>query len=130
MTGNKYLLDTNIISAWLEKDTTIAQKIEEAAQVFIPVIVLGELHYGARFSTKIDYNLYNISRVISNYVVLLIDEASCNHYGIIKATLRRKGKPIPENDIWIAAIAVQHDLIVATRDAHFNEVDDLTTELW
>jgi len=47
---------------------------------------------------------------------------------VIKASLRRKGKPIPENDIWIAALALQHDLIVATRDAHFNEVDSLLTE--
>jgi tRNA(fMet)-specific endonuclease VapC len=49
---------------------------------------------------------------------------------VIKASLRRKGKPIPENDIWIAAIALQHDLIGATRNIHFNEVDGLSTERW
>ena len=106
MIGNKYLLDTNIISAWLEQDTTIPQKIENASQVFIPIIVIGEMYYGAQFSKKVDYNLSNISRLISNYIIIFIDERSCRYYGVIKASLRRKGKPIPENDIWIAALAL------------------------
>lgn len=60
----------------------------------------------------------------------MVNEATCINYGLIKASLRKKGKPIPENDIWIAAIAMQHSLVVATRDKHFDEVDGLSTEEW
>lgn len=53
-----------------------------------------------------------------------------NHYGQVKQRLRAKGRPIPENDIWIAATALQYGLTVVTRDGHFNEVEDLLTEAW
>ena len=69
------------------------------------------MYYGARFSTKIEYNLKNISKVTSNCTTLLVDELTCIFYSSIKVSLRKKGKPIPENDIWIAAIALQHNLI-------------------
>ncbi|MXZ01781.1 type II toxin-antitoxin system VapC family toxin [Candidatus Poribacteria bacterium] len=49
---------------------------------------------------------------------------------MIKERLRRRGRPIPNNDIWIAAIALQHDLVLVTRDAHFDEVESLQTERW
>jgi tRNA(fMet)-specific endonuclease VapC len=51
-------------------------------------------------------------------------------YGEIKSSLRQKGKPIPDNDIWIAASARQHSLTLVTRDAHFDEIDDLARERW
>jgi tRNA(fMet)-specific endonuclease VapC len=105
MTGNKYLLDTNIISAWLEDEKIIANNMDNAAGIFIPVIVVGEMYYGARYSTKVEHNINNISKAISHYPILPIDENTCEHYGIIKASLRKKGRPIPENDIWISAIA-------------------------
>ena len=131
MTGNKrFLLDTNIISAWLENDTNSATRIEDAQQIFIPVIVVGEMYYGARFSTKIEYNLKNISKVTSNYTILFVDEFTCIFYSAIKVSLRKKGKPIQENDIWIAAIAQQHKLILVTRDNLFKEIDDLQIEEW
>ena len=130
MTGNKYLLDTNIISAWLKKDTIAATRIDNSPKVFIPITAIEEMYYGAQFSTKVDQNIRNISLVISHYEVLFIDEEVCKSYGLIKSSLRRKGKPIPENDIWIAAIAIKHNLILATRDQHFDEIDGLTVENW
>ncbi len=130
MTGNKYLLDTNIVSAWLEDEKIIADKIDSAAAIFIPVIVVGEMYYGAQYSTRIQQNINNISKALSHYSLLTIDEDTCKQYGIIKASLRRKGKPIPENDIWISAIAMQHNLTVVTRDGHYKEVDGLSIEEW
>ena len=62
--------------------------------------------------------------------MLVIDDVTCKHYGFIKAKLKRKGKPIPENDIWISALALQYNLTLATRDRHFEEVDRLTIEEW
>ncbi len=130
MTGNRILLDTNIISAWLKGEKAIADKIDDADEVYIPVHVLGELYYGAQHSTNVQTNLANIKKVIARYELLNTNEVTASLYGIIKASLRRKGKPIPENDIWIATIAKQHQLTLITRDKHFNEVDGLDVDNW
>ena len=130
MTGDRYALDTNIVSAWLEGDKTVADKMDEAAAVFIPIIVVGELYYSALYFTRVKQNLNNISRAVSHYTLLFIDETTCEQYGLIKASLRRKGKPIPENDIWIASLVLQYDLIISTRDNHFKDVDGLLIEEW
>jgi tRNA(fMet)-specific endonuclease VapC len=62
--------------------------------------------------------------------VLVCDVETARHYGRVRNELRRKGRPIPENDIWIAATARQHDLILVTRDPHFDEVEGLPIEAW
>ncbi len=130
MTGNKFLLDTNIIAYWLNGDTSIAAKIDMAGEVHIPIIVVGELYYGALYSTHIQKNIKDIHSLTGNYNVLLIDEKTTAVYGQIKAVLRKKGKPIPENDIWIAAIAQQHNLTLVTRDKHFKEISGLKLKSW
>ena len=130
MTGNKFLLDTNIITAWLKGETAIAERIDKAKGIFIPAIVLGELYYGAFYSTHIRKNIGNIQKIIDNYTILNIDNETAAIYGNLKASLRKKGKPIPENDIWIAAIAEQYKLIIVTRDKHFKEVEDITIRKW
>ena len=130
MIGNKYLLDTNIIIAWLQGESAIANEIEKAEEVHIPVIVVGELYYGATFSTHVQKNIKEIKKVTSNYNVLLIDEETAINYGNIKTALRKIGKPIPENDIWIAAIAQQYELIVVTRDNHFKIINSISLQNW
>jgi len=130
MIGNKYLLNTNIIIAWLRGETAIANKIEKAEEVHIPIIVVGELYYGATFSTHVQKNIKEIKKVTSNYNVLLIDEETAINYGNIKTALRKIGKPIPENDIWIAAIARQYELIVVTRDNHFKKINSISLQNW
>ena len=130
MTGSNYLLDTNIVSAWLEDESIVADKMDSAVNISIPVIVIGEMYYGAQYSARVQHNIRNISKAVSHYPLLIIDEDTCKQYGLIKASLRRKGKPIPENDIWIAALALQHSLVLATRDKHFAEVDGLQIEEW
>lgn len=130
MIGNSVLLDTNIISALLTGDVAIADNIDAVQEAFIPVIVLGELHYGAQYSANIQKNTNNINKLIERYGILKADEQTAEVYGVLKASLRRKGKPIPENDIWIAAIAYQHDLTLITRDKHFSEIDELKIIAW
>ena len=130
MTGSRILLDTNIISAWLKGEKIIAHKIDEAAEVYIPINALGEMYYGAQYSTNVQVNIENIGKVIEQYEVLNTNEDTASFYGTIKASLRRKGKPIPENDIWIATIAQQHGLTLITRDKHFEEIDGLSIENW
>lgn len=129
MAGNKYLLDTNIISAWLSGEKIIADKID-AATVYIPLVVIGELYYGAFYSEQKQKNIHDIEKLTSRYKVLLTDKETAKEYGKIKAALRKKGRPIPENYVWIAALAAQHKIIVATRDAHFKEVPTIKTAKW
>ena len=63
-------------------------------------------------------------------VALGRDVGAARWHGEVKNVLRLKGRPIPENDLWIAAIALEHDLVVATQDAHFEEIDNLKVERW
>lgn len=130
MTGNKFLLDTNIISAWLNGESAIADKIDKAKEIHIPIIALGELYYGAMYSAQVQKNLKNIKSITNHYNVLQIDEDTTIAYGDIKVALRKKGKPIPENDIWIAAIAKRFKLTVISRDKHFKEIEGITLKSW
>ena len=130
MTGNSFLLDTNIITAWLKGETPVADKIDKANAIHLPIIAIGELYYGAMYSTRVEKNIGDINKITSNYNILLIDVAITLVYGDIKAALRKKGKPIPENDIWIAAIAKYYQLILVTRDKHFKEIDSLEIRSW
>ncbi len=123
MIGNNYLLDTNIISALFKGEEIIASKITAANKIYIPVIAIGELYYGAELSNNSLKYISDIEELKASYPVLVVDEITSKKYGSIKASLRKKGKPIPENDIWISASALQHNLTVVTRDKHFIEVD-------
>jgi tRNA(fMet)-specific endonuclease VapC len=97
---------------------------------FVPSIVLGELYYGADKSARAASNLKQIQDLQLIITVLACDGATADLYGQIKLLLQTKGHPIPENDIWIAAIARQYNLTLGTRDEHFNEVDGLLFEAW
>lgn len=101
-----------------------------APEVFLPSIALGELLYGAERSTRRAENLAEGQGFAASVAILSCDAGTAPHYGEIKSELRRKGRPLPDNDIWIAAIARQHQLTVATRDAHFGEIVGLPLLSW
>lgn len=128
--NGKFLIDTNIVIALFASDSTVQQHLIKAVEVFTPAIVLGELYYGAYKSYRAKENISRINEFVSKNAVLLCDAATAQWYGQIKAGLRKKGRPIPENDIWIAAIALQYDLILVTRDDHFREIVGLHVEGW
>lgn len=86
--------------------------------------------YGAYKSTRVESNLRRVREFASTVMVLGTDSDTAAAYGRIKAALRSKGRQIPDNDMWIAAISLQHHLTLVTRDAHFDEVDGLVTEHW
>jgi tRNA(fMet)-specific endonuclease VapC len=127
--NGKYLLDTNIVIAIFAGDTNVLERLAHSNEVFLPSIVLGEL-YGARKSRHVDANIVRIDEPAASSALLGCDIDTSRHYGQIKNNLRAKGRPIPENDIWIAAVAQQHGLTLVSRDAHFNEVDTLSLEVW
>ena len=128
--NGKYLLDTNILIALFAHDAEVQTQLGQASEVLIPSIVFGELYYGARKSGRAEANVQRIDELLAISAVLACDAETAQSYAIVKNDLRLKGKPIPENDIWIAALALQHDLILVTRDAHFQEVQDLVIENW
>ena len=130
MTGSKILLDTSIVIAWLNGEQIIADKIDKADKVYIPIIVLGELYYGAHYSLNVRANVANIDKIVKNHELLNTNAETASRYGLIKVLLRRKGKPIPENDIWIASIAQHHELTLITRGKHFERVQSLSIENW
>jgi tRNA(fMet)-specific endonuclease VapC len=118
--SGKFLLDTNIIIAIFANDNKVKQHLLQANEIFIPSIAIGELYYGANKSQKVQDNFDKINEFIVNNIILGCDEITAEYYGKIKNKLRLKGRPLPENDIWIAAITWQYDLTLVTRDAHFN----------
>ncbi|GAB4306384.1 MAG: tRNA(fMet)-specific endonuclease VapC [Oscillatoriaceae cyanobacterium] len=128
--NGRYLLDTNIIIALFAEDILVKTNLGQAQEVFIPSITVGELCYGAIKSGKPQSNLARIDELVANSSILVCDAETAQQYGQVKNQLRRKGRPLPENDIWIAALALQHNLILVTRDAHFQEVENLQVVAW
>ena len=128
--NGRHLLDTNIIVALFKDDDDVRTQIAASSEVFVPAIAIGELFYGAQHSTRVEKNMKKVREFAANSTVLSIDLATAEYYGQIKSELKTKGHPLPENDVWIAAIAQQHSLTVVTRDQHFKEIDGLLLEEW
>lgn len=130
MDGSRYLLDTNAIIHLQRGTGALIQILSTASDVFIPAIAVGELYYGAYKSQRVEENRRNVGVFIAQRVVLNVDANTADVYGQIKQLLRAKGRPIPENDIWIAALALQYDLTLISQDAHLAEVDSLKLKGW
>jgi tRNA(fMet)-specific endonuclease VapC len=128
--SGKFLLDTNIVIALFANEAKVLQNLQNATDVFLSVIILGELYYGAKRSAKVTQNLTTIQVFASRVTLLACDALTAQFYGDVKNALRSKGQPIPENDIWLAATALQHNLTLVTRDSHFQNVTGLTTNPW
>ena len=129
MNGN-YLLDTNIVIALFDNDKAVKTEIVKAEEVYLPAIVVGELYYGAFNSGKPVRNEAKINEFLKEVIVLNCNQETGIFYGRIKKELRDKGKPIPENDIWIIALSKQHNIKVVSRDLHFEYVDNLKLIKW
>ena len=128
--NGEYLLDTNIIIALFASDAAVIVHLRAADEVYIPVIAVGELYYGAYKSRRINDNLGRIDEFILRNTAIACDASTARYYGKLKNELRQLGQPIPENDIWIAALAMQHNLVLASRDRHFEAIPDLTLTTW
>lgn len=128
--NGKFLLDTNIIIALFAKDPRIHDRIANAQEIFVPCIAIGELYFGAYKSIKVQENIIRIDEFALNNAVLSCNTETAKRYGDIKNHLKDKGQPVPENDIWIAAIAQQYGLTLVTKDPHFNAIENLKIEAW
>jgi tRNA(fMet)-specific endonuclease VapC len=128
--NGRFLLDTNIIIALFAQDASVLQNLSVAAEVSVPCVVLGELYYGAQKSTRVLENIARLDAVAAGATVLSCDAETARHYGQVKDALRAKGRPVPENDLWIAALAFHHALTLVSRDSHFEQIDGLPREAW
>ncbi|WP_441902226.1 type II toxin-antitoxin system VapC family toxin [Pedobacter psychrotolerans] len=130
MTGSN-LLDTNIVIELFKGNPTITEFLETLEEeINIPFAVLGELYLGAYRSANPKKHIKQINSFLERCNVLIADDETANHYALIKTALLQKGKPIPENDMWIAAVSKQFDLTLHTKDKHFKEIDDLNLQNW
>lgn len=86
--------------------------------------------YGAYNSEQVEANIAKTEAFAKDRVVLNCDRITAKLYGELRHDLKRKGRPIPENDLWIAAITRQHNLILVTRDTHFDAIDSIQKESW
>jgi len=127
--SGRALLDTNAVIALFAGEPELVGIVASKTAVFLCVPVVGELRYGALASTRVEQNLARLDEFTQAITVLPCDKESAGFYSAVKFGLRKKGRPIPENDVWIAAIARQHELTLISRDTHFEVIDDLDLEL-
>ena len=128
--AGSYLLDTNVVIALFAGDMAVHRHLMAADEIYVPSIVIGELSFGALKSGRPAENLARVEEFAANNVVLGCDSETALRYGAVKAALHRAGRPIPENDIWIAAIALQHEQTLVTDDAHFSAIEGLSSTSW
>ena len=123
------LLDTNVLADFFAGDPETVEAFQRSRMLAINAVVLGELLGGFVLGTRSGANRRLLSRFLSSprVKVLPLAAATAEHYADVYAQLRRKGKPIPSNDMWIAASAREHGLVLFTRDIHFREIEGLLT---
>ena len=117
-------LDTNAYSDFMRGDPARVQVIRAARHIHIPLIVLGELRAGFAAGNQASANAANLQRFLNSprVSILVPDEQTTHHYAQIYLQLRKKNVAIPANDLWIAALVAQHNLVLCTSDAHFQHV--------
>lgn len=120
-------IDTNVYRAFCEGLGSAVERFAQAVEIHIPYVVLAELRAGflcgtvAKRNERILIQFLNRPRV----KILLPDEATTHHYARVFAQLRAQGTPIPTNDMWIAALVLQHDLQLYSQDSHFDNLPQI-----
>jgi tRNA(fMet)-specific endonuclease VapC len=123
----KLALDTNRYTDLCRGDVAVIETVELAEEVWLPFVVLGELRAGFAVGSQGPRNEAVLRRFLLKPAigVLFADEQTTHHYGAVYRQLRKQGAPIPTNDMWIAALVLQHSLILLARDAHFDALPQL-----
>ena len=124
------ILDTNGLSAVAEGDLTIRQTLAQAVEIAIPVIVIGEYRYGIRQSRyRTRYERW-LTEMLQKCRILAVELGTTEYYAEIREELKCKGRPIPVNDLWVAALVRQNALPLLSRDQHFDYVSQLNRISW
>lgn len=126
-----YLLDTNVWIGYLKGVPALVERIQAEPQIFISSISLGELYYGARKSQRVEANLGRVEIIRNEIPFFELDSVVAGVYGVIRTDLERQGTPIGPNDLWIAATAKAHDLVLVSRNQReFARIAGLRLDDW
>ena len=130
MEKRKVMMDTSAYAAFLRGSPGVKEAVQQADEIFFNPVVLGELKAGFLMGRNEKRNTAILKDFLSSPRVIIaeIDEETSERYAVIVQSLRMKGTPIPTNDLWIAASAMQHGLKVLTADQHYLEVVQIITE--
>lgn len=124
------ILDTNALSAFVDGEPAVGVILGQSARAAIPVIVLGEFRYGIMGSRhRKSYEAW-LDRHLRHFELLGIVAETTVPYADLRAALKRLGRPIPANDAWIAALAMQHRLPILSRDLHFDSIPGVRRIGW
>lgn len=126
----RILLDTSAYSALMSGHDRVAERVREAEEIYLNAIVLGELLGGFARGSRRLFNERQLATFVESPRVSIVDvdDDTASRYAVIYDTLRVAGTPIPTNDIWIAASAMQHGLRLLTLDTHFRRVPQVLTD--
>jgi len=129
MEKNKVLMDTSAYAAFLRGDPGVKEAVQRADEIVFNPVVLGELKAGFLMGKNEKRNRAILRDFLSSSrtIIAEIDEETSERYAVIVQSLRMKGTPIPTNDLWIAASAMQHGLKILTTDKHYLEVPQIIT---
>ena len=125
----RIIIDTNFYTAFKRREGEAVRLLQYADFIGINTVILGELLAGFRCGTKERQNRRELDEFLDapRVALLCIDEETADFYAQVYADLRQKGRPIPSNDLWLAASALQHGLALATYDEHFSAISGLLT---
>ena len=124
------ILDTNALSAFVDGDRAVGDILRTQFRAVIPVIVLGEFLYGITGSRHRTHYARWLNQNLPRFETLNVTADTATAYATIRAALKRAGTPIPANDLWIAALAVEQELPVLSRNTHFDAVTSLQRVTW
>lgn len=124
------ILDTNALSAFADGVASVVKLLGRADELHVPAIVLGEYRFGIATSRRRhEYEAW-LARGRAFWNILPIVDETATQYATVRLQLKKAGTPLPANDLWIAALARQHDLPIVSRDAHFDAVPNIERLSW
>lgn len=124
------ILDTNAVSGLFEGDAALEAVLARDARHELPVIVIGEYRYGLARSRRRRSLVPLFNELVRASTVLSIGLETAAAYAAVREALRAKGTPIPENDVWISALAIEHGLDIVSRDTDFDHVAGVRRRSW
>ena len=123
----RVILDSNAYSLFMRGHEQVTEHLRRAEEVLLSAIVAGELMYGFRYGTRFEQNVADLRAFLDSPYTAFVDvgPVTADRYSRIAASLREKGRPIPTNDIWIAAHAMETGADLVSADRHFEHVDGI-----
>lgn len=123
----RILIDSNRFIDFCAGEMDVVDAFEQAALVVVPFIVLAEIRVGAQSIKRADAQVRILGELLQQPGVRVVQssDSTTHHYAALYARLRKAGTPIPTNDLWIAALAIEHELLLYSRDAHFDLIPSI-----